>query len=53
MVGEHTRAAGREELRLTWLLDRNVPDEREGDELWSAVSTGSSVYRRVPADGRN
>ena len=49
MVGEHTVVNGVDELRVTWLLERNVPDEREAADLWSAVTTGSSMFRRPPA----
>jgi len=49
-VGQHTidPTSGEEQIHSQWHLTRDLPDNREADELWGSVLTGSSVFRRLP-----
>lgn len=41
-----TETDGRPRLQALWHLVKDVPDEREAEELWSATLTGASVFTR-------
>ena len=46
-AGQHTRDENDEEVIYTlWHLARNVPDEKEPDNLWAAILAGANEYRR-------
>ncbi|MGV0653541.1 avidin/streptavidin family protein [Mycolicibacterium thermoresistibile] len=45
-VGQHTVEDGNEVIKAMWLLGRDIKDADEPTDLWSAVLTGASNFRR-------
>jgi hypothetical protein len=45
-AGQHTVERGTEKIVTQWNLAVNVPDDKEDDQLWGAVWTGSDRFER-------
>lgn len=45
-AGQHTVERGIEKIVTQWHLAINVPDDKEAEQLWGAVWTGSDRFER-------
>lgn len=46
-TGQLTRDEAGDYIRTLWNLTRDVPDEKEDDDLWQSIVSGASDFRRV------
>jgi len=46
-TGQLTEDSGGPYIRTLWNLTRDVPDDREDEDMWSSITSGASEFRRA------
>lgn len=46
-TGQLTQDEKEPYIRTLWHLTRDVPDDKEGDDLWKSITSGASDFKRV------
>jgi len=46
-TGQLTEDSGGPYIRTLWNLTRDVPDDREDEDMWSSITSGASEFQRA------